>query len=165
MQKLSICFIFATMLLSGCGGSATLFVHNDSEDMIRFEVDGKKRKSVMPRGGHTKQFIPFGEHRITVYRNKSVIFDEVKTFEPYADGPSWRHYILDPDADTSFDLHEVYYYENQETADSSESSRRLRSLPKKHWVDVPSGAFALEAMPVVFTSDETTTKRLAVLAD
>lgn len=168
MKQFNFCVcLFAITLSAGCGGieQATLFVDNDSKEAVRVSIDGQRDLYVGPKK-FAKRRITFGEHRVVVTRKGKVVFDEVKNFEPHADGPSWRHFLLDPDADTKYAVKEVYYYENQEKANSSKASRRLYGLKKQHWVKVPKGACALSPMLLVFTSgDKEKTKRLCVTKD
>lgn len=161
--KLSLLCLLV-ILFCGCGGRATLFVDNDSDDPVRVEIDGAEEIYVSS-GNSAKCFVLYGDHQVTVKRSGKVVFQETKTFEPNEDGTSWRHYLLDPDADTRYAVREIEYFEDQEKANKSKS-RRVKRLPKKHWVDVPNGATVLSPMPVVFTSSKAkSTKRLCVVAD
>ena len=143
-------------MCAGCGsGNATLYVDNDSKEGMRVEIEGHRGLYVGP-GKSGKRHLPFGEHKIVVKQKGKVIYDGTKVFEPHKNGPAWRHYLLDPEKNTRYTLREIYYYKDKdkEKAKKGKKSRRVRTLAKKHWVDVPKGATALYAMPVVVTSEK-----------
>ena len=166
MQRLaqSVLLLVAVLSAGGCGAAvgANLFVDNDGDRAIRVQIDDGKLRYVGP--GNQKNFhVPYGEHRIRVTRGDSVIVNETKVFEPHVNGPNWRHYLLDPDADTRYAVYEYYYYATQEEANSKRLRRPVGGLPRKRWVDVPQGACALVPMQMVFaSSSERVTKRRCV---
>ena len=150
---LSVLCLFIVTLFAGCGaGRATLFVHNDGKSGINVEIEGHRKLYVGPNR-HAKRHLPYGEHKITVRRGDKIIFQGTKKFSPHEDGPGWRHYLLDPDADTRFALREFYYYKDKEKAKSGKVSRKVRSMGRGHWIKVPKGACVMESMPVVLTSE------------
>ena len=152
--QLSFACLLAITLLTGCGtGRATLFVDNDSKSGIRVEIEGEKGLYVGP-GKHGKRHVKFGDKKIVVRKGDKIIFEETKTFEPYEKGPGWRHYLLDPQGDTRYSLYDVYYYEDTKKSKSKPDSKRVKRLAKKKWVEIPRGAAALEAMPIVITTDD-----------
>ena len=168
-MKLFVVFMMSLLtvtLYSGCGtGKATMLVDNDSKESLQVEVKGHRSLYVGP-DRNAKLQLPFGEHHVTVLQKNKVIFEDTKTFEPYEGGPGWRHYLLDPQGDTIYAVREFYYYKDAEQAKSGKSSRRVRALPRKHWVDVPKGATALTVMPIVLTSTkDEKTSCLAVVRD
>ncbi len=165
ISGLAFCLL-VTALMAGCStDTATLYVDNDSECGLNVEIDGKHALYVST-DRYAKCRVLYGEHRVVVRQKNKVIFDQKKKFEPHADGPSWRHYILDPHADTRYAFHEVYYFKDQAAAKGKKLSRRIRSIPKNHWVSVPKSAFALEPSFFVVTSDtEEKTSRQCVIAD
>lgn len=143
-----------TMVVGGCSQTLiTVYVDNDSESSIRVEIEGEGSLYVGP-GNSAKRKVHPGPHRVVVKRKGEVIFDEVKTFENSPGGFAWRHYLLDPEADTRYAVYEVYYYPDQKTANKNKSSRKIRQLGKGNWIEVPDGVCALTSMPVVFTSSD-----------
>ena len=165
---LPVLYLFAIALSTGCNGvSATLFVDNDSDEMYRFQIDGGQEKFI-GRNDHAKCFVTYGAHRVTVTagEDRKVVFDEIKTFEPYPEGSLWRHYLLDPDADTDYAIHEFSYYQDSKDAKNGKSNRRIKGLSKQHWIEVPKGVFAVKPMTGVFVSEhEQETKRRCVIRD
>ena len=146
--------LFALSLAAGCGGGrATLFVDNNSEDSMRVEIEGERSLYVGP-GDHARRHLTYGEHRIVVKQKDKVIFDETKTFEPYQEGPSWRHYLLDPKGRTRYALFDFYYYKDPEKAKTEKSHSRVKRLSRGNWIDIPAGATVLEPMPIIVTSSE-----------
>lgn len=161
-----IVFLIILPSFIGCGvGKATLFVDNDSKNGFKVEIEGQKGLFVSP-GKFGKRHLPYGEHKVKVTQKNKVIFEKTIQLEPYDNGPGWRHYLLDPHGDTRYAVHDFYYYDDMETANSSKSSRKVKSLSKRKWVDVPQGAMALEAMPVTFSTEPgNKTSRLCVVRD
>ena len=105
---LSVLCLFAVALSTGCNGvSATLFVDNDSDESYRFQIDGGKEKFIGVND-HAKCFVTYGEHRVTVTAgaDRRVVFDEIKTLEPYPARLFVAALSLDPDADTDYAIHE-----------------------------------------------------------
>ncbi|MDB2687172.1 hypothetical protein N9Y42_08150 [Mariniblastus sp.] len=168
MNQLRLLVLFLVALSAGCSGvSATLFVDNDSDEFYRFQVDGGKEKSIGARD-HAKCHLTYGEHRVTVTagEDRRVVYDEIKTFEPYPEGSMWRHFLLDPDADTKYAIHEFSYYQTPEEAKNGKSDRRIKGLRKQHWIDVPKGVCVLDPMPGVFVSEhDKETQRRCVVRD
>lgn len=161
----AICLLVPAFF-GGCStGDATLFVDNDSDESVIVEIDGKHALWI-GSDRYSKCRVRYGEHRVVVRQKDKVIFDQTKIFEPHADGPRWRHYILDPHADTRYVVREVYYYADGTSAKNMKPTRKIKSLSRTHWVDVPKSASAIESMPFVVTSDvgESTTRQY-VIAD
>ena len=138
---------------TGCGPTkATLFVDNDSKSSIRVEIEGQKSLYVGPNKSG-KRHLPYGEHKVTVKRKGKVIFEGKKNFEPHPNGPAWRHYLLDPEADTTYAVREFFYYKDRQAANNNAESRYVQQLYRKNWVEVPKGATALSPSTFVVTSE------------
>ena len=163
LQILAI-ILFLLLLFPGCGGTkATVFVHNDSKKAIRVDIVGFKENLYVGPGKHTKQDVRYGEYKIVVRSGKKVIFEDTKEFKKSDKCPNWRHYLLDPHADTRYVLREVYFYKDRKKAKNGKSSKRIKSLPKQHWVEVPVGASDLSPGQYVLAhGNEEVSKRLCV---
>ena len=166
MRHFILLVVSVLPFLAGCGPTkATLFVDNDSKTSYRVEIEGHKSLYVGPNRS-AKRHLPYGEHNITVKQKGRIVYQGKKNFEPHPNGPSWRHYLLDPEADTTYAVREYFYYENQKEAKTKPQSRYVQQLYRNNWIDVPKGAMAMSPSSVVFTSEDCDRSgRLCVVRD